>query len=198
VEKKISRARQPELTRAALIQAARQLFAEKGYHATGTHEIAERAQVTRGALVHHFAKKEELFLAVFEAVEDDLMAGSELLIQSTKGKELWNAFRSSLGSFLDAATKPEVQRILLIDGPSVLGWEKWRELETHYGMALIRAALVGAMEDGIMRKAPVEPLAHMIMAVIHEAALFIAHSKRSKQVRADVQKAVDVMLSSMS
>lgn len=198
MQKKIGRTRQPELTRAALIDAARRLFAEKGYHATGTHEIVELAEVTRGALIHHFPKKEDLFLAVFEAVESDLMAGSEALIQSTKGKALWQAFRNNLGSFLDAATKPEVQRILLIDGPAVLGWEKWRKLEAHYGMAMIKAAIEGAMEDGVIRKAPVEPLAHMIMAVIHESALFIAHSKSSKKVRADVERAVDVMLSSMS
>jgi AcrR family transcriptional regulator len=195
---KVTREEQALQTRAALIRTARQLFAEKGYHATGTHEIVETAQVTRGALAHYFPKKEDLFLAVFEQVEADLMARATANAQNTTGKDLWTAFRHSLGAFLEAATRPEVQRILLLDGPAVLGWAKWRQLEAHYGMATIKAAIVAAIEAGLIRATPVDALAHLIMAVIHESALLVAHSSKPKKARAEAEEALDVLLSNMS
>src|ERR1700761_8860554 len=113
-----SRREQAEATRSALIAAARRLFVANGYHATGTEEIVAEAGVgTRGALYHHFADKQALFLAVFEAIEEDLISSA-----GKSGQPPADAFgqlRVGLLSFLDASLTPEVQRVLLIDGPVV-------------------------------------------------------------------------------
>jgi AcrR family transcriptional regulator len=189
---------QAEQTRAALIGAARTLFAANGYHATGTHEIVAAASVTRGALAHHFPKKEDLFRAVFEAVQADLMARAAENAGKTTGKDHWDAFRNSLVAFLEAATMPEVQRILLLDGPAVLGWVGWRKLEAEYGLGSIKTAIAGAIEAGLIRPTPIDPLAHLILAMIDEAALLVAHSKKPNKTRIEAMQALDTLLNNMT
>ncbi len=140
-----------EATRSALIVAARHLFVERGYHDTSTEEIVALAAVgTRGALYHHFADKRALFVAVFEAVEEDLVvaAGSQL-VEAPPLEML----RNGLLGFLDASVTPEVQRILLIDGPAVLGWQEWRAVEARYGLGGIQAMLELAVADGSLAAA---------------------------------------------
>jgi len=194
----LTREEKAQLTRAALIDAARLLFAEKGYHATGTHEIVATANVTRGALAHYFPKKEDLFLAVFEDVQRDLMARAEANVGKMVGKDHWTAFRNSLFAFLEAATKPDVQQILLLDGPVVLGWANWRKLEAQYGLGAIKAALEAAIADKLIQPTPVEPLAHLILAIIDEAALLVAHAKKPSKARAEVEQALETLLSNFS
>src|SRR5690348_3964065 len=142
---KARRAAQAEATRAALISAAKTLFVEKGYHHTGTEEVVAQADVgTRGALYHHFADKQALFEAVFIAVEESLvMEAAKNLADPADGA--FNQLRHGLIGFLDASLTPQVQRILLIDGPAVLGWSRWRELESVYGLGAIRAMLERAI-----------------------------------------------------
>ena len=113
-------------TRARLIRAARRLFARNGYAAVGTEEIVRRAGVTRGALYHQFADKQDLFLAVYEQVEQDLTERVAATLGDVSSP--FAALRAGIGVFLDACRTPEVQRIVLTDGPAVLGWERWREV----------------------------------------------------------------------
>src|ERR1700704_3641957 len=134
------------LTRAKLIRAARSLFARKGYAAVGTEEIVRRAGVTRGALYHQFADKEELFLAVYEAVEEGLTARVAGMLGEVSSP--FEAMRAGIRAFLEACRTPEVQRIVLIDGPSVLGWERWREVADRNGLGVIEAVIVAAIEAG--------------------------------------------------
>ncbi len=151
------RAQRGEATRAALIAAARELFVTKGYFATGTEEIVAKAKVgTRGALYHHFADKQALFRAVFEAVEKDLLARAS---PTNAARDVWDQLVAGLQGFLTAALEPEVQRIILVDGPAVLGWKDWRELEARYGITIIEGALAVAMDEGTIRTQPrrVEP-----------------------------------------
>jgi AcrR family transcriptional regulator len=164
-----------EATRAALIGAARRLFVEKGYYATGTEEIVAAAGVgTRGALYHHFADKRSLFQAVFEAVEGDLLAAAGTTSEPTGA---FAQLRAGLLGFLGAAaTSREVQQVLLVDGPSVLGWQQWRALEEHYGLGAIRALLDQALAEGVITPQPIEALAHILLAAVDEAALYIANS----------------------
>jgi AcrR family transcriptional regulator len=195
---KATREEQAVLTRATLVRAARQLFAMKGYHATGTHEIVAAAKVTRGALAYYFPKKEDLFIAVFEEVQRDLMVRAQANVGNLTGKDYWTAFRNGLVAFLDAAAKPEVQRILLLDGPVVLGWANWRKLEAHYGLGSIKTAVAAAIEAGLIRPTPIDPLAHLILAAIDEAALLIAHAKKPAKARAEAEQALDTLLSNMA
>src|SRR2546421_10255411 len=108
-------------TREALIAAARELFAERGYAAVGTEEIVRAAGVTRGALYHHFAGKRELFEAVHEDDERQLVERIAASAISTSADPL-QALHAGAQAFLDACEDPAVQRIALVDAPSVLGW----------------------------------------------------------------------------
>lgn len=190
------RATQAEQTRSALIAAARQLFAEHGFHATGTHDIVALAGVTRGALQHHFPRKGELFRAVFEQIEQDLIDRANAQDLSEVGAT-WAQLKSSFGSFLEAATQAEVQRIILIDGPAVLGWAEWRNLETHYGLGVIERAVKDGIAAGQIRVQQPRPLAHLIFAVIEEAALMVANAPDPVSVRREVDVALQTMLSAL-
>jgi len=145
---KTQRAVQAEATRSALIATARRLFVEKGYFDTGTEEIVTASGVgTRGALYHHFGDKRALFEAVFEHVEEDLLAAAS---GHDAPQDSLGRLRYGLLRFLDASLTPEVQRILLIDGPAVLGWQKWRQLEGRYGVGKIYALLERAVAAGTL------------------------------------------------
>jgi AcrR family transcriptional regulator len=162
-------------TRAKLIRAARPLFARRGYASVGTEEIVRRAGVTRGALYHQFATKEELFLAVYETVESELT--ERIAAQLADADSPFAALRAGVRVFLEACRAPEVQRIVLIDGPAVLGWDRWREVAARYGLGLIEAAVAAAIDAGEIAPLPVRPLAHLLMGALDEAALLVVRDE---------------------
>ena len=92
------------------------------------------------------------------------------------------------------ATRADVQRITLIDGPAVLGWARWRKLEDGYSLGALSGALQAAMDAKLIRPQPVEPLAHVLLGSIIEAALLLAHSEDAAERRADVGAALDGLL----
>ncbi|MDB5445718.1 MAG: transcriptional regulator, TetR family [Phenylobacterium sp.] len=193
-----ARAQRAELTRQALIAAARELFTEQGFHAVGVRDITARAGVSRGALSHHFADKEALFLAVFEAVEQELIAEAGAALSGTSA-DPWTQFRTGIQRYLDAAaTRADVQRITLVDGPAVLGWARWRKLEEGFSLGALTAVLQSAMDLGRVRQRPVEPLAHLILGSVMEAALLIAHSDEPEQRRYEVGQALDDLLGGLA
>jgi AcrR family transcriptional regulator len=191
------RALQAEGTRAALVSAARKLFAERGFHGTGTHDIVALAGVTRGALQHHFPRKEELFKVVFEEVEQGLIDRANEPDASVVGSA-WSQLKSSFGAFLEAATQPEVQRIILIDGPAVLGWTEWRNLEARYGLGVIERAIMDGIAAEQIRPQQPRPLAHLIFAVIEEAALMVANADDPAEARREADVALRTVLSSLA
>lgn len=191
------RSRQAGRTRNALIAAARQVFADKGYHAAGTHEIVAAAAVTRGALQHHFPRKEDLFLAVFEQVQQDMTERARLGASEDGNAGTWRRLKADLLSYLQAATTPEVQRIVLTDGPAVLGWTEWRRLEALYGLGVIIAGVRQGIESGDIRAQPPEPLSHLILSVIDEAALMVANATDPAAATRQVRVALDTLLSSL-
>ena len=136
------------------------LHPHRGYGVTATEEIVRRARVTRGALDHHFAGKEELFRAVFAAVDREVV---QRVVAAATPPDPWPRLIAGCLDFLDACLDPTVQRILLLDGPAVLGWEAWRDLES-------RSCL------GLLRPQPVELLAQMLFGALTEAALLVARA----------------------
>src|SRR5262245_42317013 len=117
-----------ETTRAKLLGAAWKLFATRGYAATSIDDIAARAALTKGAFYHHFDDKQSIFRAVFEEAERRL---TEAAAAGAQGPDAWRRFRAGCHAFLEASMDPGVQQIVLRDGPAVLGWETWREIETR-------------------------------------------------------------------
>jgi AcrR family transcriptional regulator len=189
------KAEQSEATRAALIAAARDLFAERGYGAVGTEEIVRAAGVTRGALYHHFDGKEGLFEAVFEEVERALT--QQIAEEAMQSSDAWEAMIAGAGAFLDACSDPAVQRVTLIDAPSVLGWERWREIGMSYGLGVVQATLQEAMRQGVIAEQPVRPLAHLLMGALDEAAMVVARAEDFDAARAEVGASIERLLNAL-
>ena len=177
-----------QATRDALIQAALELFTKRGYAGVGTEEIVTRAKVTRGALYHHFTDKRDLFRAVFERVEGELMEGIGARMEATD--DPWELMLAGMRSFLDACEEPAVKQIALTDAPSVLGWQEWREIDNRHGLGLTRSALQGAVDAGVLRSIGVEPMAHLLVAALSEAAFVIAYSDHPRKARAELEAAL--------
>ncbi len=186
------RAEHTEDTRAALLEAARELFTERGYAGTGTEQIVQRARLTRGALYHHFSSKEDLFRTLLEEVESELIG--RLVGEGAPGADVLEQFRNGCQKFLDASLEPTVNRIMLVDGPAVLGWETWRDLELAYGFGLLREYLELVIEAGLLEDQPVDPLAHLLVGAINEAAMLIAHADDPAVARKQAGRALDRLL----
>jgi AcrR family transcriptional regulator len=187
-----SKAEQADATRTALGAAARQLFTERGYAATSTTEIVERAGVTRGALYHHFAAKEDLFRAVFEQLEGEVTrhVAKEALTSADPLEQL----RRGTRAYLDACIDPAVQRVVLLEGPSVLGWQTWQEIEQRYGYGLVVAGVEAAIGAGLIAAQPVEPLAHVLFGALTEAGMVVARADDPGAARAEMEAAMDRLL----
>jgi AcrR family transcriptional regulator len=164
-------------TRGALIAAARRLFAERGYAAVGTPEVAAAAGVTRGALYHQFTDKADLFLAVYELVEQEITERIGELVAAAGATDPVEALTAGAEAFLDACAEPEIQRIVLIEAPAVLGWDTWRAVGLKYGLGLTEAILRAAIDAGRIAEQPVRPLAHVLIGALDEAALYVARAE---------------------
>jgi AcrR family transcriptional regulator len=195
---KRTQAERSEATRDALIEAARVLFAERGYADVGTEEIVRAAGVTRGALYHHFDGKRELFEAVYERVESELAQEIASGALGAGAAEPLAAMRAGAEMFLRACTEPEAQRIVLLDGPAVLGWDRWREIAAEHGLGLIEATLQAAIESGAISDQPVRPLAHVLMGALDEAAMLVARAEDPERMRAEVGRTLDTLLAGLS
>jgi AcrR family transcriptional regulator len=169
-----TQAERTESTRKRLVQTARQLFAEKGYADTSTEEILLAASVSRGAMYHHFAGKAELFAATFEAVEDDLTAA--IVAMTASATDPVDGLLLGFDAFLDQCRNPEVQRIVMLDGPTVLGWDAWHEIDERYAFGLIKAALGAVSEQGSLSPDGVEPLAHLLVGAVMQAGMVVARA----------------------
>jgi AcrR family transcriptional regulator len=190
------KAEQSEATRTALIATAHELFAERGYAAVGTEEIVRATGVTRGALYHHFAGKRELFAAVYEDVERQLVERIAASAISSAGDPL-QALHAGAQAFLDACEDPAVRRIALVDAPSVLGWEQWREIGLRYGFGLVQGTVQAAMDAGLIDPQPVLPLAHLLLGAIDEGAMLIARADDGGETRAQVGASVTRFLDAL-
>ena len=192
-ERPRTKAGQREATTAALIAAGRGLFAERGYANVGTEEIVQRAGVTRGALYHHFkGGKEELFRAVLVQLSAELM--QRVVEAAGATDDPFEELVAGADAFLDASMTPEIQRIMLIDGPSVLGWEVWRAIDSDHGLGLLEAALQNAMDAGKLMPAPTKAVAHVLIAALDEAAMVVARSDDQKTAREEMGQTVRRLL----
>jgi AcrR family transcriptional regulator len=178
-------------TRSKLLAAARAQFSRRGYAATSVEQIAARARVTKGAFYHHFADKQSIFRAVLEETARELAAAAAA---GARGKDALALFRSGCFTWLEACLDPGVQRIVLFDGPAVLGWQKWREIDWRYGLALIERGLERAMEEGRIPKRPTRTLAHLVFGAMCESAMVIARSPEPRRALSEVSEELDGVL----
>lgn len=169
-----SKAAQREATYGALVAEARRQFARDGYAAVGLAGIVDALGLTKGALYHHFTSKAALFRAVVEQVQAKVAERVVAAAEAESGS--WRQLTAGCEAFLRAGADPEVQRILLIDGPAVLGWDDWLALDDASSGRHLREALEAVIADGVLATRPVEPLAHLLSGAMNEAALWLARS----------------------
>ncbi len=189
-----SQAERSASTRADLVQAARVLFARHGFASVGTEAIAIAAGVTRGALYHQFAGKTKLFEAVYEAIEEDLARGLGELIAATGASDPIEVMRLGANAWLDACGEQEVQQIVLLDGPAVLGWARWREIGMRYALGLIEGLLSHAIEVGRIPPQPVRALAHVLVGALDEAGLYIARAEDLPSASEEMRTVIDMLV----
>jgi len=181
-----------EATRAQLIAIATRMFAERGYEDTSIEAVLREAGVSRGSLYHHFASKEALFEAVAEEVETS--TGAQTVAAASGAASPLDALRAGFMAWIRLAGDPVVQRILLIDGPSVLGWDQWRSMEERHALGLVRSVLQIIADQGGMRPELVGTLAHVLLASVNEVALLVARSDDKEAAMQDGADAIDELL----
>jgi AcrR family transcriptional regulator len=175
MEVPMTRAAQRERTRAVLLEVSRRLFATRGYAAVGLAEIVREAGVTKGALYHHFAGgKTDLFRAVLAQVQAEVAA--TVAARADAEDDPWAQLTSGCRAFLTAGTDPAVRRIMLVDGPAVLGWSEWRAMDEAGSASHLADALTALVQAGLVVPQPVPPLARLLSGAMNEAALWLAET----------------------
>jgi AcrR family transcriptional regulator len=180
-----------EATRAQLIATGTRLFAARGYEGTSIEAVLQEAGVSRGSLYHHFSSKEALFEAVLEDVE--ARVGAQTLEAALGATSPVEALRASCLAWIRLAGDPVVQRILLIDALSVIGWERWRAMDER-PLSMIKAVIQTVADDGNLRPELVDTLAHVVLASVNEVALLVALSDDTATAMAQGADAVDELL----
>jgi AcrR family transcriptional regulator len=188
---------QGEATRSALVACAVALFAEKGFAATSTTDVVSRAGLTRGALYHHFVDKEQLFEAALDAVEGDIFE-RVLAASASAGDDVGRRLRCGVDAFLDACLEPAVQRILLQQAPSVLGWDRWQRLDRpRCARHLLATGLRNAIDSGLIAAPSATALTHLLYGALVQAGIVIAGAEDPRAARATLGEAVQRLLDSL-
>jgi AcrR family transcriptional regulator len=164
-----------QATRRQLVAAATRLFAARGYEATSVEAVLDEAGVSRGALYHHFEDKRALFEAVLESVETDLAA--VVLRAAEASGDPRKSLQAGCRAWLSSLRDPVVRRIVLVDAPSVVGWERWREIDECHWFGLLKEGLAEALPPGRHDPTTVDVLAHMLLAALNELAFVIARAE---------------------
>jgi AcrR family transcriptional regulator len=196
--KRRTQAERSATTRAALIAAARRLFAEHGYTAVGTPAIAEAAGVTRGALYHQFADKAALFEAVAEAVETDLTTNLGQFVDAASPTDMKAALRAAVEGWLTMSQQPEVRQILVIDCPVVLGWTRYRDLTLRHALGMTEQLLTAAIDAGVLKPLPARPFAHILIGAFDEAALYLATAEDTARAHDEVTSILHAIVDGLS
>lgn len=186
------RAEQVAQTRAALIAAGRRLFGERGFRGTSVEDLAREARLTTGALYHHFPTKTALFEAVFVQTHTDLTSASAKAAKDAP--EDRDALTRGIEAFLDGILEPDVQRILILDGPAVLGPARFTELDEKYACAVIVHALKSAADAGTMRVEDPDTATRLLLGALTRGAMLIANADDPVQTRHAVADSMRTLL----
>jgi AcrR family transcriptional regulator len=182
-------------TRQDIVEAATRLFATEGYAATSIEAVLRQCDVSRGALYHHFASKEALFEAVLEELE--ARVAQSILASSRRTQHAVEALRVGCDAWLELAQDRAVRQIILIDAPSVLGWEKWRAIDARHGFGLLKASLKAAGATSDLPEGLVDTFAYMLLAALIEVAMMIARAEDSAAAVCLGKSAVQSLLTRM-
>jgi AcrR family transcriptional regulator len=179
---KSRRERNVAATRAALLAIARKHFARGGYARAEIAGIAAEAGVTTGAIYHHFSSKKGLFQAVAEELEAEILVAAAAVEEG----EPWLRLRAGFEKLIDICTSPDVQRILFVEAPQVIGPEAWRKIELRYAFGALRGVLAALIAAGTIKPYPIDLVARTLLALLREASAEVARAKHDAKVRAQV------------
>jgi AcrR family transcriptional regulator len=169
-----------EATRAALLDEATSLFAERGYAGTSLEDVASASQVTRGAVYHHFAGKQALFEAVLAAQESRAIAE---ITAAAAAADPWEAALLALDAFLDQCCDPVYGRLVWLEGPAALGWHRWRECEEQYAYGLVERFMTALIEAGYLEDTAVDSLVRFSFWILGGAGLALAEAPAADKPR---------------
>lgn len=184
-----------ESTRQALVDSAVALFTERGYAGTSLDEIARRARVTKGALYHHFAGKQALFEAAFEAVEADVV--DRLAAAISDELSPWDNALAGLKAFLQICLEPAYQRIVESEAPVVMGMQRWRECEERFSFGLVRATTAALVDTGEIAALPVDALARILFGALSAGATTIAGSPHPNETSVEIGQCLERLLTGL-
>ncbi|MCT6924221.1 TetR/AcrR family transcriptional regulator [Metasolibacillus sp.] len=171
---------------------ARKHFAEHGYAATVLDEIVEEANLTRGAIYHHFGSKKGLFLAVLESIQSEVAEKVES--EAAKSEDLWDQLILGCHAFVTAAVEEKNKQILLIDGPAVLGWETWRSMDEKGSMRLLYEQLEMMQHQGYFESISIKALTHILSGALNESVLWIAQMPNVAESIEETFKIISLLL----
>ncbi|TVX92490.1 TetR/AcrR family transcriptional regulator [Paenibacillus agilis] len=175
-----------------LIEVGRAHFTEHGYADTSLESIVQDAQLTRGALYHHFGNKKGLFRVVLESVQQEV---AEFLEQAaSRSEDMWEQLHFGCRAFVIAAVEPRRKQIMLIDGPSVLGWEEWRMLDEKHSMRLLREQLQSMKEHGYLHPVSIDAITHFLSGALNEISLWNAQQSDSEQSMEETMNVISLFL----
>jgi AcrR family transcriptional regulator len=185
-----------------LVTAGRRLFGERGFANTSVEDLAKEARVTTGALYHHFSTKADLFEAVFEQAHAEMSASSlepaELAALAAQAPDVVEIFAAGFEAFLDAVLKPDLQRIIVIDGPAVLGLARFTELDERGVFEVIVTLLEAAVGAGRLAIDDPPTMARLILGLSVRAAMLIANSDRPVETRESVAVSFRALLTGLT
>lgn len=191
----VSKAAQREATVRKLVDLGRSMFAQYGYAETSMEELVAQAGVTRGALYHHFGSKDGLFTAVLADVQRGIADRIEQA--SARQPDSWGQLVAGCREFLEASVDPQVQRIVLIDAPSVLGWEAWRQADAQNAMRQLRDMLQILRDEGIIANLSLDAMVHLVSGAMNEGALWIARSEQPTEALASAFSVLERVLTAL-
>jgi AcrR family transcriptional regulator len=190
-----TQAERREKTQTAIVKAAKRIFGERGFATATMDDIAAGARVAKGAVYHHFPTKEALFEAVFDLVSRELVADLDRI--SRAEKDALAAMAAGTQAYFAACSRGATGQIILRDGPAVLGWERWREIDArHFGGKFPRA-LTAAMDAGLIARQPVEPLARLLLGAVTEAAVAVSAGPDIGKAGTDYARAFRTLLDAL-
>lgn len=178
-------------TIAAIRASARKLFATSGFENTSIDEIAEHAGVTKGAFYHHFDSKERIFEDVLEMVQSELSA--RVTEAASKAVTPVTAIELGMRQFLMDSAKRDFRQIIFIDGPAVLGWKRWREIDLQHFGGMVRQSIQALRGSGELDGRD-EALVHLLLGAFTEAALICGSAKNPAASACDLVEGAQVLL----
>jgi AcrR family transcriptional regulator len=170
-------------TRTALLDDATALFAERGYAGTSLEDVASASRVTRGAVYHHFASKQALFEAVLDAQEERATAAITSAAGEAAGAGPWDVAMLALDAFLRHCCDPVYGRLVWLEGPSALGWHRWRECEQKHAYGLVEGYVEALVEAGYLERRAVDTLVRFCFWMLGGAGLALAEAADGDKAR---------------